>query len=112
MCLSLNFLILRAMLLYLLMISILSLLLLIVVVHHIFTNMIVHDTTYDTFIVASLKLWGLLQDAHLLHDVLDTIIWKFTNDGKYFVSSAYKMKFEGLVSTSLNSLKSLGSSKV
>jgi hypothetical protein len=49
------------------------------------------------------NLWGLLQDVHLPHDVPDTITWKFTNDGKYSASSAYKMQFEGLVSTSLNS---------
>jgi hypothetical protein len=40
------------------------------------------------------KLWGLLQDVHLLQDVMDTITWKFTNDGKYSASSAYKMQFE------------------
>jgi hypothetical protein len=35
-------------------------------------------------------------------DVPDTILWKIMKDGKYSASWAYKMQFEGLISTSLN----------
>jgi hypothetical protein len=48
------------------------------------------------------KLWELLNDVHLENDVPDTIYWKFRNNRKESASSAYKMQFEGLVSTTLN----------
>jgi hypothetical protein len=49
-----------------------------------------------------LTLWEMLSNVHLNRDVPDSILWKFTMDGKYFASWAYKMQFEGLISTSLN----------
>jgi hypothetical protein len=48
------------------------------------------------------KLWELLNDVHPGNDIPYTIHWKFTNNGKYSASLAYKMQFEGLVSTTLN----------
>jgi hypothetical protein len=58
------------------------------------------------------NLWELLSNVHLVHNVPNKIYWKFTNDGKYSASSAYKMQFEGLISTMVClGLKSLGSTK-
>jgi hypothetical protein len=47
-------------------------------------------------------LWKLLSDIHLVHEEADTIHWKFTNNGKYSASSAYKMQFGYLSATTLN----------
>jgi hypothetical protein len=57
---------------------------------------------------------GNVSDIHLVHEEAGTIHWKFANDGKYSASSAYKMQFEGLTSTTLECchMESLGPSKV
>ena len=47
-------------------------------------------------------LWDLTANTHLDLDTPDSIQWKFTTDGKYSASSAYKMQFEGLTHTNLN----------
>jgi hypothetical protein len=56
--------------------------------------------------------WELISDVNLYQEILDDIGWEFRSDGTYSTKSAYKMKFEGINSTSLNasSLKVLGSS--
>ena len=48
------------------------------------------------------SLWEMVSEVNLHNDVPDTIAWKFTSDGAYSAKSAYKMQFEGIVSTSLD----------
>jgi hypothetical protein len=44
-----------------------------------------------------ITLWELVSGVQLDHRGIGTIKWKFTNDGKYTASFAYKMQFEVLV---------------
>ena len=37
----------------------------------------------------------------LNNDIEDSIVWKFTKDGTYTASSAYKAQFEGLTSSDM-----------
>ena len=46
-------------------------------------------------------LWENLSTVALEEDVEDSIILKFTKDGIYSASSAYKAQFEGLISSDL-----------
>lgn len=45
--------------------------------------------------------WDNLSTVALVDDVEDSIIWKFTKDGMYSTSSAYKAQFEGLTFSDL-----------
>jgi hypothetical protein len=59
-------------------------------------------------------LWEFLSNIKIDQQVPNSILWKFTNSGKYSAYSAYKMTFEGLISTSLNTsigLEGLGPPK-
>jgi hypothetical protein len=47
------------------------------------------------------ELWSLVNNVQLQDEVDDDILWKFTNNGHYSVVSAYKMKFLGLVQSSM-----------
>ena len=46
-------------------------------------------------------LWEKLSTVVLEEDMEDSITWKFTKDGIYSASSAYKAQFEGLISSDL-----------
>ncbi|KAE8777580.1 hypothetical protein D1007_49543 [Hordeum vulgare] len=46
-------------------------------------------------------LWEKLQGVVLDHDTQDTITWKFTDNGSFSTSSAYKIQFEGRTITPL-----------
>lgn len=46
-------------------------------------------------------LWEKISTVTLAEDVEDSIIWKFTKDGKYSASSTYKAQFEGLISSDM-----------
>ena len=47
------------------------------------------------------NLWGKLTMVTLYDDIEDSIIWKFTKDGAYSASSAYKAQFENLATSDL-----------
>ena len=47
------------------------------------------------------NLWDKLATVALDDDVEDSIIWKFTKDGVYSASWAYKAQFEGLTTSDL-----------
>ena len=47
------------------------------------------------------NLWEKISVVQLNPDGVDTISWKFTNDGLYTAASAYKAQFSGLVDTNM-----------
>ena len=47
------------------------------------------------------ELWSKLQDIQVVHGVRHEIKWKFTQDGVYSSSTAYKMQFVGLISSDM-----------
>ena len=46
-------------------------------------------------------LWEKVAQVTLAEDMEDSIIWKFTKDGSYSASSAYKAQFEGLTTSAM-----------
>jgi hypothetical protein len=48
-----------------------------------------------------INLWIFLLDVNLVETVDDTIYWKLTSNGQYFVVSAYKLQFLELVYSSM-----------
>jgi hypothetical protein len=49
-------------------------------------------------------LWSLLQEVNLVVDVMDTISWTLTKNGKCMDKSAYNVQFFGATSPSSMSL--------
>ena len=47
------------------------------------------------------QLWEKISTVTLNNDIEDSIVWKFTKDGTYSASSAYKAQFEGLTSSDM-----------
>ena len=47
------------------------------------------------------NLWEKVAQVTLAEDMEDSIIWKFTKDGSYSASSAYKAQFEGLTTSAM-----------
>jgi hypothetical protein len=45
-------------------------------------------------------LWSVLQEVNLVEEVMDTISWTLTENGKCMDKSAYKAKFFGATSQS------------
>ena len=50
------------------------------------------------------RLWELIANVNLTPGVADLITWKFTKDGSYSSSSAYKMQFLGQVDSMMPTL--------
>jgi hypothetical protein len=49
--------------------------------------------TQDEEIKEFISLWQGINNTHELNDLDDTILWRWTADGKYSTSSAYKIQF-------------------
>jgi hypothetical protein len=50
------------------------------------------------------KLWEMVQEVHLDPNTMDSILWKFTNDGSYSSKTTYNMQFFGHTKSSMPSL--------
>ena len=67
------------------------------------TNLNMDDGLSLDHISQFVNLWTLLHNVHLTEDA-DKITWKFTNNGKYSSSSAYKMQFLGHTQSTMPAL--------
>ena len=42
-----------------------------------------------------LRIWGIVQEVHLDEGVQDRLVWRWTSDGNYSATSAYRALFAG-----------------
>ena len=63
-----------------------------------------HPTITSHHLQQFVDLWLIVRDVHLSPGVADTIRWKWTSNGEYSASSAYRAQFLGLVKTKLQPL--------
>ena len=73
------------------------------------SNLNIHNDFGIDHIQQFVSLWELIAQTQLNPDTEDTIKWKFTNEGIYTASSAYKMQFEGIcIYNEQDSMEDLG----
>ena len=54
-----------------------------------------------THLLEFVELWSKLQDIQLLPGIRAAVRWKFTDNGIYSISTAYKMQFDVLIKSDM-----------